>query len=88
MTKQGGALTARPHLRPHRRSAQSDKTDLRLGDWQSLVERNCSACNALGKILSLDEFHYESLDVGGAFKRVNGRNVRVIQCEASTSASR
>ena len=36
-------------------------------------------CDALGKILALDEFHDESLDAVGAFERVNGCDVRVIE---------
>jgi len=50
-----------------------------LCDRQCFVDGNCSASDALGEVIALDQFHDEGVCPGGFLKPVNRRDVRMIQ---------
>jgi hypothetical protein len=55
----------------------------RLGNlpryWQRLGDRNCSTCEALRQVLTLDQLHDERRDAVRLFEAVDAADVRMIQ---------
>ena len=50
-----------------------------LRDWQRFIERNRPACDPVGEVFALDEFHHEGIDAVGVLQPVDGRDVRMVQ---------
>ena len=50
-----------------------------LGDGECLVEWNRATGNALGQVVTFDQFHHEGVHAGGFFELVDRGDVRMIQ---------